>query len=76
MNSKHAETINGVRVPYSGACWNPDKPLQQLTLSVAKIKFMDSGFRRSDAGSLWPYKASTRQHFILLVALRIPRESQ
>ena len=76
MNSKHAETINGVRVRHSGVCRKLDELLQQLTFSVIKRKFMDSGFLRSDAGSLWPYKASTRQHFILLVALRIPRESQ
>ena len=48
MSGKHAETINEVRAPHSGACQNLGKPLQLLTSSLVDSKFLDFGFHQSD----------------------------
>ena len=56
MSGKLAETINGSGLD-SGMHRNPDEAWQQLTLSVVKSKFLNSGFRRSDGGQLMQVQA-------------------
>jgi hypothetical protein len=48
MSGMHCDAISGVRVGHSGACRNPVKPLQQLTLYIIKSKTLAPGFSRSD----------------------------